>query len=176
MTEVEEKPYCRCGCGIKTKGGTFVPGHDARYKSQLIEQALGTDPEVAAEAVRLLEGRGWIKFLDKRREVLATAKAPRVKVEESTPGGTEYLYLMKAAAKVLRWTGQYAKNSRSYIKITAVNAWHLARRLHPLLEIPDDGTEPEPFTEWELTAIQAGETQAESWAAEMALEAEEAGV
>jgi len=171
---MSDAPYCLCGCGTKTKGGTFVPGHDARYKSQLIDRALGTDPEAATEAVQLLEGRGWIKFLDKRREVLAATKAPRIKVDESTPGGTEYLYLMKAAAKILRWTGQYAKNNRNYIKITAINAWHIARQLHPLLEIPDDETKPQPFDEWELTAIQAGEAQAEAWAAEMALAAEEA--
>lgn len=176
MTESDEKPYCLCGCGIKTKGGQFVPGHDARYKSQLIATALGDDEDAAVEAERILEGRGWTKFLDKRRDVLANAKAPRVKVEESTPTGTEFLYLMKAAAKILHWTGQYAKNSRSYIKITTINAWHLAKRLHPLLEIPDDGTEPEPFTEWEAQAVEAGESEAESWAAAMALEAEEAGV
>lgn len=175
MTE-DEKPYCLCQCGIKTKGGQFVPGHDARYKSQLIATALGDDADAAAEAERILEGRGWTKFLEKRRNILATAKAPRVKVDTSTPKSTEYLYLMKAAAKILRWTGQYAKNSRGYIKISSINAWHLAKRLHPLLELPDDGSEPEEFTEWETEAIQAGESEAESWAAEMALEAEEAGV
>jgi hypothetical protein len=177
MTTTEpEKPYCLCQCGIRTKGGQFVPGHDARYKSQLIATALGDDEEAAAHAERIIEGRGWTKFLDKRREVLAGARTPKTKVDNSTPKSTEYLYLMKAAAKILRWTGQYAKNSRSYIKISPINAWHLAKRLHPLLELPDDGTEPEEFTEWEAAAIQAGESEAESWAAEMALEAEEAGV
>lgn len=24
-------PDCKCGCGEKTKGGTFRPGHDAKY-------------------------------------------------------------------------------------------------------------------------------------------------
>lgn len=175
MTD-DEKPYCLCQCGIKTKGGQFVPGHDARYKSQLIATALGDDEDAAAAAERILDGRGWTKFLEKRRNVLASAKAPRVKVDNSTPKGTEFIYLMKAAAKVLRWTGQYAKNSRNYIKISPINAWHLAKRLHPLLDLPDDDTEPEEFTEWEAAAIQAGESEAEYWAAEMTLEAEEAGV
>lgn len=26
---------CRCGCGGQTKGGTFLPGHDARYHAAL---------------------------------------------------------------------------------------------------------------------------------------------
>ncbi len=28
-----EGPLCKCGCGEHTKGGTFRPGHDAKYHS-----------------------------------------------------------------------------------------------------------------------------------------------
>lgn len=31
-------PDCLCGCGEKTKGGRFRPGHDARYHSRLAKE------------------------------------------------------------------------------------------------------------------------------------------
>lgn len=30
---------CKCGCGGMTKGGIFLPGHDARYHSRLAAEA-----------------------------------------------------------------------------------------------------------------------------------------
>lgn len=40
---------CRCGCGETTGGGTFRPGHDARFKGQLLKRidAGGEDGEAA---------------------------------------------------------------------------------------------------------------------------------
>ncbi len=32
---VREPKACLCGCGGMTKGGTFLPGHDARYHAAL---------------------------------------------------------------------------------------------------------------------------------------------
>ena len=55
--------YCICNCGETTKGGDFLPGHDARYKSALITAAMGGNDEAAA----ILEARGWTKFLEKRQ-------------------------------------------------------------------------------------------------------------
>lgn len=174
-----DKPYCLCGCGIKTKGGQFVPGHDARYKSQLIATAMGNDLEAAAEAATILEARGWTKFLDKKREVVAKTKAPRVKVEEDEfhqALRTSSVYLMKAAAKVLRWTGQYRKRHPHYIELNGINAYHIAVRQHPLLILPEDGSEPDPWDEWEQDAVDTARKLAPSYEAVLALSLEEADV
>lgn len=32
----EKNPSCMCGCGKKTKGGKFLPGHDAKLRGKLI--------------------------------------------------------------------------------------------------------------------------------------------
>ncbi len=151
-----ERPYCLCGCGTKTKGGAFAPGHDARYKSQLIQTVIdNTNPEAVAEAMKVLDSRGWIKFLDKKREVLANARAPKKRKEpQDEIAGKDDVYLMKAAAKILKWTGQYYKRHRNHIVLTHAGAALIANRVHPLLELPDDGTEPEPFTEWEQAAVE----------------------
>jgi hypothetical protein len=52
-------PQCECGCGGTTKGGRFLPGHDAKLKKQLIGLAL-TGKKRAANR---LEKLGWIKHL-----------------------------------------------------------------------------------------------------------------
>ena len=35
-----EPKQCKCGCGGMTKGGTFLPGHDARYHAAQAKAAL----------------------------------------------------------------------------------------------------------------------------------------
>lgn len=45
---------CEC-CGEPTRGGRFLPGHDARLKSRLRKAAQGGDMDAATE----LEQRGW---------------------------------------------------------------------------------------------------------------------
>lgn len=45
---------CEC-CGAATRGGRFLPGHDAKMKSRLREAAKKGDVEASAE----LEQRGW---------------------------------------------------------------------------------------------------------------------
>ncbi len=35
---------CGCGCGRETKGGRFVPGHDATAKSEWTQRILATEP------------------------------------------------------------------------------------------------------------------------------------
>lgn len=53
--EAQARP-CTCKCGGTTKGGAFLPGHDARYVSQLvkgIEDAAGfNEPERTADRLR----------------------------------------------------------------------------------------------------------------------------
>lgn len=56
-------PECECGCGNRTKGGRFLPGHDAKLKKSLIEAALGGSKRATAK----LEELGWTKFLEAKR-------------------------------------------------------------------------------------------------------------
>ena len=34
---------CACGCGKQTKGGTFLPGHDARLMADIIYELGGVE-------------------------------------------------------------------------------------------------------------------------------------
>ena len=70
-----EAPQCECGCGEPTNGGRFRPGHDAKLKSQLIAEALGSSKRAATK----LEALGWTRFLDAKRSVLAQKEAKAAK-------------------------------------------------------------------------------------------------
>lgn len=50
---------CECGCGGKTSGGLWVPGHDAKHKSRLYGLVRGTDPTQSELAKAELTKRGW---------------------------------------------------------------------------------------------------------------------
>jgi hypothetical protein len=41
----KEPKECLCGCKGMTKGGTFLPGHDARYHAAQKREAAGNQPE-----------------------------------------------------------------------------------------------------------------------------------
>lgn len=47
VTKVKEAD-CSCGCGGKTKGGKFLPGHDARFVSEQVGHVLGKNKTEAA--------------------------------------------------------------------------------------------------------------------------------
>ncbi len=71
-------PECTCGCGTKTKGGKFLPGHDAKLKSRLVTAA----KEGNTKATATLRELGWAKFIPAagtngttKAKVKATAKA-----------------------------------------------------------------------------------------------------
>lgn len=54
---------CLCACGSTTKGGRFMPGHDAKLKSALVKTAKdGTTATKAKARTRLVE-LGWEKYL-----------------------------------------------------------------------------------------------------------------
>jgi hypothetical protein len=53
-------PRCLCGCGGQTKGGRFLPGHDAKLKKALVADAVAGKKRAANK----LEKLGWSKFLD----------------------------------------------------------------------------------------------------------------
>jgi hypothetical protein len=58
-THIDPKPVsglCGC-CGQPTKGGRFLPGHDARLKSRLRDASRRGDPE----ATQQLVDRGWYR-------------------------------------------------------------------------------------------------------------------
>lgn len=112
----EAKP-CLCGCGESTGGGTFRAGHDARYKSTLIREAMAGNEEATAT----LEARGWTKFLDKARVVAERATVPdatrvarkeRLDVEaEAAAGAMRRIDAMKRARLVLIAIGRYSKSA-----------------------------------------------------------------
>lgn len=46
---------CECGCGGMTRGGRFIPGHDAKLKSVLLRRAADGDTAARDD----LRRRGW---------------------------------------------------------------------------------------------------------------------
>lgn len=43
---------CTCGCGGTTKGGAFLPGHDARFVSDLVKDVVDTtDPAIMGKRI-----------------------------------------------------------------------------------------------------------------------------
>jgi hypothetical protein len=140
-----EPRECLCGCKGMTGGGQFLPGHDAKYKSHLIKEALaGGNPE----AEEILRQRGWTRFLDKAREIAERPAVPRgtprkSKTEASEGRGSiERLLVLKAAAKVLKATGQYAKASPHRIELTLNDMEGIVTFTHPRLN-PPDAIDPE---------------------------------
>lgn len=50
-----ELKICECGCDATTKGGDFLPGHDAKLRGVLLSKYDGGDTEAGRALVR----RGW---------------------------------------------------------------------------------------------------------------------
>ena len=75
MKTKSNSPKCECGCEATTKGGRFLPGHDAKLKAALIKEALGG----SKRAVTKLEKLGWKKFLDAKQ-----AKKPSASAKEES--------------------------------------------------------------------------------------------
>lgn len=71
MTTKPDKPQiapcCDCGCGAATRGGRYLPGHDAKHKKQLIDDALHGSKRAESKLAKL----GWTKFLEAKRQVQA---------------------------------------------------------------------------------------------------------
>lgn len=63
------KLLCHCGCGGSTKGGRYLPGHDAKHKKALIAAALLGGKRAANK----LEKLGWTKFLETAKSKSAAA-------------------------------------------------------------------------------------------------------
>lgn len=119
-----EKPKCACGCGDRTGGGTYLPGHDAKHKSSLVKEAMAGNEE--AEAT--LASKGWTKFLIKAQEI--AARPPKEVKERRERGDTQrdpteagdIVQAMKAARVILKKLGQYQRATPNQIILTAENA------------------------------------------------------
>jgi hypothetical protein len=71
---------CGCGCGGKTGGGRFLPGHDAKLKGRLIREARdGNKP-----AVKALKDLGWEKYVP----TVEPKKAKKAPAEKLAPPAT----------------------------------------------------------------------------------------
>lgn len=70
---------CLCGCGGQTKGGRFIPGHDARYHSRiraLEAQGLSHDEAAKVAAKGPLTGK-YAAAAEAASKAKAAAKAPK---------------------------------------------------------------------------------------------------
>lgn len=111
---------CLCGCGDKVTR-EFKPGHDARYKGQLINNVLaaeadptdGVSAQVGGYSLGVIQSRGWGAFLDKSRKALE-AKAERkaktpgsIKKGKVVDGPTVNLKQLAQARELLTRIGRY---------------------------------------------------------------------
>lgn len=80
-------PLCECGCGEHTRGGRFLPGHDAKLKSKLIKNARaeGEDksPDACEAAWNQLVELDWSHMFDEEHTRL-TAEMNRLKAARRT--------------------------------------------------------------------------------------------
>jgi hypothetical protein len=58
MARAKFPKACGCGCGGMTKGGAYLPGHDSKHKSRLLQEADGISDEAVAARAKL-EKSGW---------------------------------------------------------------------------------------------------------------------
>lgn len=97
--ETSSANRCLCGCGGETRS-RFVPGHDAKLKSQLTNIAL--DPTVSAKerarAAKRMEELGWGELLEKSR---ASREAKAEKAARQPAKGTRTA-AQKAATERMR--------------------------------------------------------------------------
>lgn len=55
---------CQCGCGGQTKGGRFLPGHDAKLKSALQTEYRGATTKAQRDKVaKRFDELGWGRFV-----------------------------------------------------------------------------------------------------------------
>lgn len=86
----KEPTFCVC-CGEPTKGGKFLPGHDARYVSTLVE-AVTSKNQTKAQAVKTLKDAGASDALQAKFEkshALAVAKAEKAAAAEKEKKATK---------------------------------------------------------------------------------------
>lgn len=106
---------CLCGCGEKVSR-EFKPGHDARYKGQLVRTALAMPSDLLIskeEALAIISERNWGAFVEKSRKALEAkaerkAKNPSSVKKGSVVGGPTVNLKQLAEAKTkLMHIGRY---------------------------------------------------------------------
>lgn len=79
---------CQCGCGGATKGGRFLPGHDAKLKSALAITRLQSSDRARQQLAAAEEiARGWLK----NRLVDEALEAEARQLIERTGGTDEFI-------------------------------------------------------------------------------------
>lgn len=53
---------CMCGCGGLTKGGKFLPGHDAKLKGTL-QKSFRSDKGLNVKQKELVKNLGWTHLM-----------------------------------------------------------------------------------------------------------------
>lgn len=61
-----EGPECACECGGRTKGGSYLPGHDARHVKQVFEQWLNNELDYTGAMAIFVTRTALATKLDKR--------------------------------------------------------------------------------------------------------------
>jgi hypothetical protein len=102
----KEAQTCLCGCGGQTKGGRFVPGHDARLKGRIVTQwreAKTTAEKDKARKALVAINPDWEKYLVERK-----APTPKPKAEKPAKAAAK---TTKAPAKAAGSTKKAAKKA-----------------------------------------------------------------
>lgn len=109
---------CGCGCGGETFR-EFLPGHDAKLKSRLVNTAVdpSSTPAQIATAEKDLAARNWTHFLVKRQELVgrkAEAAAKRQEAKDATAKAkAEKAAAKKAAAASKKASGSTKKAAKA---------------------------------------------------------------
>lgn len=80
-TTTKEPQDCGCGCGGKTGGGKFLPGHDAKLKGRLIREAR----EGNKKAIASLKDLGWAKYIPAVEPKAKKTKKGEPAAEQAAP-------------------------------------------------------------------------------------------
>lgn len=136
---------CLCGCGEEVTR-EFKPGHDARYKGQMIRLVLASEAEPANEriaqsggyALAVIQGRNWTSFLDKSRDAVKAKAAKKAANPNSTKKGKVAadshvkISEMKEASALLKRVGRYGeKSGERYIPVTPDTIPSILDGTHP---------------------------------------------
>ena len=118
-TTNHDGPACQCGCKGTTKGGRFLPGHDARLKGRLFAAAHGPDDNDRAEALVEIEAQGWMHLFDKsvarperEAKVRAERKPRREVVDEEQARAAAHLEMLNGMKRAARLVRQHPEDPR----------------------------------------------------------------
>lgn len=107
--KMAEPQACLCGCEAMTKGGKFIPGHDARMKGAFIREYREATTEAAKAKIVKAVGKVnplWTKYLTEAKprpvaKAAKAAKAAKTKGAKGAKGGaTARKTTKKATEKV----------------------------------------------------------------------------